>query len=926
MAVRRFGPVLGAGVQLEEREGTKTIQPAPYGVTVVVGEFPKGVVGEPSFPGGEIDFKKRYGKRLLSTSDCPKAAQDFYRLGRGAGELIPYRVTHGDEEQALLTLFTRQGTSPAVTEGVVGTGLLASAPTTPSTQASGTGATAWRVNVSAGRVWVGGKASSLLLANDTVVHSATMLLANGQSVYAWLVAKNVAGAISVVAVKGTPATTGAEVVPTDAAITTACGPYWVKLSRLHLSRTGDVTLVQTQDNTVAGVFAHGTSGRAQLGRLRAKSGGRAGGQRECYVDEITGSGDLTETTIDTGDAMIENKWRGGTLQLKKVTARTYRITGNTAAGVVSVSADQTLLTDWTAGAGTPANRYVLTRANEDDWGEDAYLAAEVADGQRNPTTEFGLRVYEDGALAKKWDDLSTNPTASNYWVNVVNKDKANHWVVAVDDYAGDKTLAAVRPANLHGVSTSLTATTLGLPDPDVVVDSAGGANPLVEVTLGSLVRSQTLTGVVSNAGADVTWTTDLGPLSVVQAGFSGVDTDLGAELAAVRVTNGTTPLADGDEISVVIYALEVNEAAGGTVWPDVVGQPNLSLPVYSNTRTTVTVRTGLDLTDAGAVVRGAVFRLQFREQFGAGSDGSPVTDADFLDAFDAVSSTLNRIFGRNKGLVKMATPGVTSTTVVKAALEYAAARNYQFLVEFPAGTVDESSGIDHVNATIGRSDYGFCYLPSFGSVLDPHATTGDVDVPLVQQSLAGMILGRHALVAKDYNGYHKAPADFQLDLPDVLELPTGDPETATQLNEEMTNPAGINLVKWREGKAILWGDRTISPTSEWRWLHQRSQMSHYENLLRENFDWIVWSINNATVRQKALASLRAFFLPEWRPKEALDGPKFEDACELKCDAENNTQATMDEGDTYAEISLRLANTVERFKISVGKLGVFDSVG
>jgi len=783
MTVRRYGPVLGAGVPVEEQEGEKQIQPAPYGVTVMVGEFPKGQVGEPGFPGGKKDYFNRYGKRRLPTSEAPGCAQDFYDLGQGAGELIPHRITGGDEEQALLYLYTRQGDGAA-----------------PS------------------------------------------------------------------------------------------------------------------------------SGRATLGSLKAKTGGVWGGQRDVHVDEHTGAGDLTETTLDTGDTMIENEWAGGILQLKKVTSKTYKITGNTAAGVVSVEGDQTLLTDWTAGAGTPANRYVLSRDNVDHLNDDQHLAVVVKDGEENPTTEFGIYVYEDGALVKKWTNLNTDPTKSNYWVNVINNDKGNHWVVAADLYTGDKTVASVRPANFYGVSKALTALTLTLPDPDVTVNSPGSADPTIVInSLGALVKSQVITGTVENSGADIRWTTTIGPLEVVAVGFDGVAEDLGEELLDVTVTNGATVLADGDTIVIEVLALEVDEAKGGTIWPDKVNEPNLSFIIDSNTRTTVSVRTGLDLTDGGSIAAGEEFMLQYEQEFGAGHDGSPVTDADYLDAFDAVLSKLNRIFGKNKGLVKISTPGVTSTVVTKAGLEYAAARNYQYLVEFPVSIVGESEAIDHINTTIGRSDYGFCYLPSWGSILDPDATPGTQDVPLVQVSLAGMILGRHALVAKQYEGYHKAPADITVTLPDVLELPTGDPETADALNEEMLNPKGINVIKFRQGTVIVWGDRTISPTSEWQWLHQRSQMSHYENLLRENFDWIVFAINDVDKQEEAATTLRAFFYPEWNPKKAIRGDKFTDAFKLKIDDENNTDLTRSQGDMNAEISLRLADTIERFKIVIGKQGIFDAV-
>jgi phage tail sheath protein FI len=208
--------------------------------------------------------------------------------------------------------------------------------------------------------------------------------------------------------------------------------------------------------------------------------------------------------------------------------------------------------------------------------------------------------------------------------------------------------------------------------------------------------------------------------------------------------------------------------------------------------------------------------------------------------------------------------------------------------------------------------------------LDPDVEQTSDDVPLKQVPLIGMILGRESLVARQFDGFHKAPSGVDVTLPDVLELTTGDPETAVILNEELTNPQGVNLVKFRQGVAILWGDRTISPTSAWRFHHQRALMSHYENILRENFDWIVFAINEPKTQERAKTTLRAFFLPEW-VKGALRGDKFSDAFKLKIDEEINTDLTRSLGDLNAELKLKLADTVERFKMIIGKAGIFDAV-
>ena len=48
------------------------------------------------------------------------------------------------------------------------------------------------------------------------------------------------------------------------------------------------------------------------------------------------------------------------------------------------------------------------------------------------------------------------------------------------------------------------------------------------------------------------------------------------------------------------------------------------------------------------------------------------------------------------------------------------------------------------------------------------------------------------------------------------------------------------------------------------------------------------------------------------------------ALQIKLDGEINTPLTRAAGDLNTEIILKLADTVERFKITMGKLGIFET--
>jgi hypothetical protein len=128
-------------------------------------------------------------------------------------------------------------------------GLIVSDPTTPSTQASGVGNTDWNVDVSAGVAVANSVEGAIAAAADFDVHSGSLLLADGESVLGWLVITEAAGTVAMEAVLGAAATTGTQVAPTDAEITTAVGHSdWQKHSQILLNRTGDTTVTQSQDN------------------------------------------------------------------------------------------------------------------------------------------------------------------------------------------------------------------------------------------------------------------------------------------------------------------------------------------------------------------------------------------------------------------------------------------------------------------------------------------------------------------------------------------------------------------------------------------------------------------------------------------------------------------------------------------------------
>jgi hypothetical protein len=346
-----------------------------------------------------------------------------------------------------------------------------------------------------------------------------------------------------------------------------------------------------------------------------------------------------------------------------------------------------------------------------------------------------------------------------------------------------------------------------------------------------------------------------------------------------------------------------------------------------------------DLTDAGSNVAGKWYRIEYQQQMAGGYDGyiAGMTSSDYEQLLDVTTSPLNKLKGQGFGEVKIAIPGMgyySSATALQQKLQtYVAAKNWMAKNEIPWtyhnwDVYYERDLVDFIDNTLGRTDYASIHFPSFGYIRDPFANTESVArnvlVPLI-----GMILGEEARVAVKYENYHKAPAGIDVQLPDVVELPViGKPEAPLPLDEEVLNPAGINLVKWQPGgrTVILWGDRTLAQTTAFRFYHKRTLLSQYENDLLEGFDFTIFEINDPIEDAKVIAALHDYFLPEWR-KRAIRGSTFvgglDPAAIFKMDAENNTNATRAAGDQIVEISLRLADVIERLRIFIGEMGVVE---
>lgn len=312
--------------------------------------------------------------------------------------------------------------------------------------------------------------------------------------------------------------------------------------------------------------------------------------------------------------------------------------------------------------------------------------------------------------------------------------------------------------------------------------------------------------------------------------------------------------------------------------------------------------------------------------FNGGYDGEFAVTGATLAAEAAaqlqVSTTALRTLVKPEyGFLKLAIPGYGGDANVAAL--YAAAKavceEFNWQLRYEGASDDEYATLKtNIETTYGRSDFAKAHFPCWMRVMDNSVL---YTIPNI-----GDILGVEARIAVAYRGYYKAAAGIDAILSRSLGQVVGT-NTDYKLEAadvELLNPAGINCLVKKFGNLVIWGDRTLSATSTWRWAHMREQMSHYEHVLLFAMDWLNFAINNPQLWPVLYNYLEDYFFPQYK-LGALMGKTFEDACAIVVDSTNNNQQTIDDGEVNAEVTLQFPGTVEKVRIGIGRAAITEKV-
>jgi phage tail sheath protein FI len=309
-----------------------------------------------------------------------------------------------------------------------------------------------------------------------------------------------------------------------------------------------------------------------------------------------------------------------------------------------------------------------------------------------------------------------------------------------------------------------------------------------------------------------------------------------------------------------------------------------------------------------------------RDSFTGGSDGTvtsatqygrsqftvPTLEASYLGMY-----ALNRI----EELMQVIIPDFAGDIqITKDQLDYADSRQSlpsggdRFIVlVVPQGSTAQEA-VDFLRIDVAQyTAYAALYWP-WVKVADPLADNRPVVFPPL-----GHIAGIYARTDSQRN-VGKAPAGT---VDGALRFLVGLETDTTQGERDYVYPARINpLVTGPQTGLAVWGARTISQQSEWRYIQARRLFMFVEKSIYNSTHWIVFESNGPALWTRIKAQIQSF-LNGIYSDGLLAGSNPSQAFFVTVDETNNTQDTINAGQVIIDVGIAPNKPAEfvRFRFS-----------
>ena len=155
-------------------------------------------------------------------------------------------------------------------------------------------------------------------------------------------------------------------------------------------------------------------------------------------------------------------------------------------------------------------------------------------------------------------------------------------------------------------------------------------------------------------------------------------------------------------------------------------------------------------------------------------------------------------------------------------------------------------------------------------------------------------------------GVFKAPANEEII--GALDLCVGKPDKFEQIEinhqvQDQLNPKGINCLRAFPGRGIrVWGARTLNRGQDWRYINVCRLVVTLRRWIDINMTWAMFEPNTPQLWVRIHRELTVYLTDLWRAG-ALAGLTADEAFQIKCDSETNSQQTIDSGQVVTDIAL-----------------------
>jgi uncharacterized protein len=223
-----------------------------------------------------------------------------------------------------------------------------------------------------------------------------------------------------------------------------------------------------------------------------------------------------------------------------------------------------------------------------------------------------------------------------------------------------------------------------------------------------------------------------------------------------------------------------------------------------------------------------------------------------------------------------------------------------------------------VSSAIGLGDVSQLKPPRDTSWAAFYCPWIDVHDPLTGRTLrippTGHIAGVIARVDEE-RGVHKAPANEELRGVTGLEF------SITDTTQDVLNPRGVNAIRdfRAAGRGIrVWGARTMSSDSEWKYVNVRRFLTFLEASIDKGTQWAVFEPNGESLWNNVRTSISDFLFQLWSTG-ALMGTRPEQAFFVKVDRTTMTQDDIDNGRMICIIGVAPVRPAEFVIFRIGQM-------